>query len=129
MTEIKTHNKISRELCGVPLETAVGFSRVGFTATDDMIVDERGLIHGGFVFGLADHAAMIAVNDPNVVLASANIKFVKPVRIGDRLEAKAVVQNSGKKKQTVYVIVKRGETEVCTGEFICAVLNRHVLDI
>ncbi|MBN2569512.1 MAG: PaaI family thioesterase [Deltaproteobacteria bacterium] len=129
MTEIKTHKKISRELCGVPLETEVDFSRVELTATSDMIVDERGLIHGGFIFGLADHAAMIAVNDPTVVLASANIKFMKPVRVGDRLEAQAVVQNFGKRKQTVCVTVKRGEIEVCTGEFICAILDQHVLDI
>jgi acyl-coenzyme A thioesterase PaaI-like protein len=48
-----------------------------------MAVDDRGLVHGGFVFGLADHAAMLAVNDPNVVLGAASTRFLKPVRVGE----------------------------------------------
>lgn len=127
--EINTHKKISRELCGVPLETRVGYSRVELITTKDMIVDEKELVHGGFIFGLADHSAMIAVNDPNVVLASSNVKFFKPVRAGERVEAEAVVQNPGERKQTVSVTVKRGETGVFAGEFLCVVLDRHVLDL
>ena len=127
--EINTHKKISRELCGVPLETRVGYSCVGLAATQEMAVDNRDLVHGGFIFGLADHAAMIAVNDPNVVLASANVKFLKPVKAGEKVEAEAVVRNPGERKQVVSVAVKRGETEVFTGEFLCVVLDRHVLDL
>jgi len=127
--EINTHKKINRELCGIPLETRVGYSRVGLTATQEMVVDNKDLVHGGFIFGLADHAAMIAVNDPNVVLASSNVKFLKPVRAGERVETEAVVQNPGERKQTVSVTVKRGKTEIFTGEFLCVVLDRHVLDL
>ena len=127
--EINTHEKISRELCGVPRETGAGFSRVELTATEEMVVDDRDLVHGGFIFGLADHAAMIAVNDPNVLLASSNVKFLKPVRAGERVEARAVVENPGERKQTVSVTVTRGETEVFRGQFLCAVLDRHVLDL
>jgi acyl-coenzyme A thioesterase PaaI-like protein len=49
-----------------------------------MVVDAHGLVHGGFVFGLADYAAMLAVNDPNVVLGAAEARFLKPVRRGDQ---------------------------------------------
>ncbi len=127
--DINTHRKINRGLCGVPLETGVGYSRVGFTATEEMVVDDRDLVHGGFIFGLADHAAMIAVNDPTVVLASSSVKFLKPVRAGEGVEAEAIVQNPGERKQTVFVTVTRGKTAVFTGDFLCVVLDRHVLDL
>lgn len=126
--DIRTHKTISRGLCGVPREVRSGYSRVGLSTTGEMTVDDRGLVHGGFIFGLADHAAMIAVNDPYVVLASSSVRFLKPVRAGETVEAEAVVENPGEKKQSVSVTVRQGETTVFTGEFLCAVLNRHVLD-
>jgi len=44
-----------------------------------MAADARGLVHGGFTFGLADYAAMLAVNEPTVVLASAQTKLITPL--------------------------------------------------
>ena len=70
-------------------ETAAGTARVGLTTLPEMAVDAAGLVHGGFVFGLADHAAMLAVNDPYVVLGSAAVRFLRPVRVGERLIAEA----------------------------------------
>ena len=127
--DIRTHQTISRTLCGVPREMTDGYSRVVLTTTGEMTVDDRGLVHGGFIFGLADHAAMIAVNDPHVVLASSSVKFLKPVSAGEEVEAEAVVRNPGEKRQTVSVTVRRGETTVMMGEFLSVVLDRHVLDI
>jgi len=48
-----------------------------------MVVDDHKLVHGGFIFGAADYAAMAAVNDPNVVLGSAEVSFLKPSKSGD----------------------------------------------
>ena len=87
--EIITHKAIDPDLCGTPVAVSDGYSRVEIATTARMAVDDKGLVHGGFVFGLADHAAMIAVNHPNVVLGSAEVKFVKPVRVGERIVAEA----------------------------------------
>jgi len=65
------------------------------------------LIHGGFTFGLADYAAMLAVNEPTVVPANATAKFLAPVVVGDRLEAEATVEQTDGKKRTVKVTVRR----------------------
>ena len=70
--------------CGTLVELGEGSARVALDAIDSMVVDAQGLVHGGFVFGLADYAAMLAVNDPNVVLGAAETRFLKPVRRGDR---------------------------------------------
>lgn len=32
-----------------------------------MAADEYRLVHGGFIFGLADYAVMLAINEPTVV--------------------------------------------------------------
>ncbi|MBU3915901.1 PaaI family thioesterase [bacterium] len=126
--EITTHNKINNRLCGLPLETRKGYSRVGMKTDEIMAVDESGLVHGGFIFGLADHAAMIAVNHPNVVLGSSEVKFQKPVKVNDILIAEAKVTEIKNKKQSVGVAVKRGSDVVFEGSFTCFVLDKHVLE-
>ena len=126
--KIQTHKTIDHELCGTPLRVADGSSQVQLHTTERMTVDESGLVHGGFVFGLADHAAMIAVNDPNVVLGAADVKFLKPVRTGDVIMAEASVQSREGKKRTVSATVRKDDVSVFEGEFICFVLNKHVLD-
>lgn len=95
-----------------------------------MRADEHGLVHGGFVFGLADHAAMLAVDEPTVVLAAAEVRFTAPVEVGERLEAHAEVEWSEGRKRRVAVTVRRaaaaGEA-VLTGSFECYVPEQHVL--
>jgi len=124
---IQTHETIDLELCGTPLEVRENFSRVEFQATDRMSVDPSGLTHGGFVFGLADHAAMIAVNHPNVVLGAAAVKFLKPVQTGDTVVAEARVEPGEGRKKIVQVTVTLRDTIVFEGTFTCFVLDKHVL--
>ncbi len=125
--EISTHQKISESLCGTMEFLKQGHSRVSLTATDIMAVDESGLVHGGFVFGLADYAAMIAVNHPNVVLGGADVTFLKPVKVGESLTAEARIQEEKGKKKDVLVEVSRGDQKVFEGRFSCFVLEKHVL--
>jgi acyl-coenzyme A thioesterase PaaI-like protein len=124
----RTHLAIDRRLCGEPLDLGDGSASVAFTTLPEMAADDHGLVHGGFVFGLADHAAMLAVNDPNVVLGSAEARFLKPAVVGERLVARAVVEETDGRKQRVRVEVLRGEEPVMTGAFSCFVLDRHVLE-
>ena len=124
---ILTHRKISHALCGKPLEVQEGYSRVELKTTQDMAVDDFGLVHGGFIFGLADHAAMIAVNHPNVVLGAADVKFLKPVKVNETVVAEAKVTEQTGKKRMVPVSVTRGDETVFEGLFTCFVLDRHVL--
>ena len=125
--KICTHEKIDRRLCGEPVNIKSGYSKVQLLASADMTVDDFGLIHGGFVFGLADYAAMIAVNDPNVVLGAAEVKFLKPVKAGQSLVAEATVEDESGKKRLVTVVVKRGDDNILEGTFSCFVLDQHVL--
>ncbi len=128
MNEIITHQNINKQLCGSPLDVKEGFARVSLKTTNEMSVDNKGLVHGGFVFGLADYAAMIAVNDPNVVLGSAQTRFKKPVKAGHTVEATATIVEEDKNKRLVDVTVTCDELEVFAGQFTCFILDKHVLD-
>jgi uncharacterized protein (TIGR00369 family) len=125
---IITHQGIDAELCGTPVELAEGLCKIRFAATDRMAADDSGLVHGGFIFGAADYAAMLAVNHPNVVLGGADVKFTKPVRANETVIAEARVVSSEGKKNVVEVEVKRDDDTVFKGTFICFVLDKHVLD-
>lgn len=93
----------------------------------EMAADEAGLVHGGFVFGLADYAAMLAVNHPHVVLAGATVRLYKPVAVGERLVAEAEVGETSGRRAKVTVEVLRGGEVVMSGTFDCATLEHHVL--
>ena len=125
--KITTHLEIDARLCGEVESLTEGGCRVVMKALPSMRVDASGLIHGGFVFGMADYAAMVAVNHPNVVLGAAETKFLKPVKVGDALTADAQIQERQEKKIFVSVTVMRGAESVFQGLFTCFVLPRHVL--
>jgi len=126
--KIQTHLEIDQDLCGKPIELREGFSRVRLTTTREMAADDAGLVHGRFIFGLADYAAMIAVNDPNVVLGAADVTFLKPVKIHETIVAEAAVGEVSGKKNVVNVTANNGEEDVFSGTFICFVLDKHVLE-
>lgn len=126
--DIRTHLRIDRKLCGEPVELGDGSAVVELTTSAEMAADERGLVHGGFVFGLADYAAMLAVNHPNVVLAAAETQFRAPVVVGERVRAAARVTAREGKRASVLVEVTRGDTTVFSGTFHTASPSGHVLD-
>ena len=127
MNQPNTHLGIDPALCGTPVELEAGRAVVQLTATARMGTDSHGLVHGGFVFGLADHAAMLAVNHPYVVLGSAETRFVAPVRVGDEVIASATRVEEKGRKHVLQVEVRAGESVVMTGTLTAFVLDGHVL--
>lgn len=123
-----THLGIEASLVGAVTELGDGAATCELECTEIMAADDRGLIHGGFVFGLADYAAMCAVNDPLVVLGAAETRFVAPVAVGDRVVARARRASTSGKKHVVDVSCTVGDAEVMTGRFTCFVLDNHVLE-
>lgn len=127
--EIKTHHLAHQPLLGTPIEIIDGEKAVvKLLGIENMVVDDHGLVHGGFTFGLADYAAMLAVNDPNVVIVGANVSFVAPVQRGDVMIAEARIAEVRNKKRVVNVVINVRDKTVFRGELTCFVLEKHVLD-
>src|SRR5262245_49588614 len=103
----RTHDKIAPHLCGRPVELSAGRSRIVLETTREMAADDAGFVNASLTFGLADYAAMLAVNEPTVVLASAQVKFLGPVVVGDRVEANATVERTQGKRRWVTAVVRR----------------------
>lgn len=125
---LKTHLSINQSLCGHVLSIDDGTATVRIDTTATMIADDYNLVHGGFIFGAADYAAMAAVNDPNVVLGSAEVKFLKPSRSGYSVTLVArVAEVNGKRRRVDVEGVDASGAKVFTGTFTCFVLEKHVL--
>jgi Thioesterase superfamily len=127
--QLRTHLKIDQELSGTPVEVGEGYAVVELKTKENMRADEKNLVHGGFIFSLADYCAMLTVNEPNVVLASAKVDFKKPVVVGDTLRAEGRLLRAEGKKRWVEVKVYRNQDLVFLGEFLCVVPDKHVLDV
>jgi len=125
---MNTHKLINNKLCGTPVFIENNKSQVKLKLTSEMAADEKGLIHGGFIFGLADYAAMICVNDPLVVLSSSSCKFLKPLKTGDTAIAYAEISGEEKNKIFIKVDVYCEETLAFKGEFTAVIPKKHVLD-
>lgn len=123
-----THLGISPSLVGTAVELSERRAVAQLETRPEMCADEAGLVHGGFTFGLADYAAMLAVNDPHVVLGGAETKFLAPVRCGEMMVATAVVEEIKGKKCLVDCRVEVGERVVFEGRFTCFVLEKHILE-
>ena len=125
--ELNTHLNIDTSLCGKVTKLEANYAEVLLHTTQQMTADKQGLVHGGFIFGAADYAAMSVVNDPYVVLGASSSKFIAPVKVGDAVLCKATVVSEKGKKRVVDVQAFVEELLVFEGEFTTFVLQKHLL--
>ena len=124
--ELKTHLKFNPKF-GRLIEITDNGAKVVLETTEEMAVDEEGLVHGGFIFGAADFCAMASVNEPYVVLAKAtNCEFMAPVKTGDEVEFIGEILMKEKRKVEVKVTGILNDIKVFEGLFSCVVLDMHV---
>jgi acyl-coenzyme A thioesterase PaaI-like protein len=126
--KIETHKLINQKLCGTPVFCENDKACVKLELTDEMAADEKGLIHGGFIFGLADYAAMLCVNHPLVVLSQSSSKFLKPLKTRQTAVANPEIIKKENNKIFVNVNVYCEEILVFKGEFTTIIPKKHVLE-
>ena len=124
--ELNTHLKFNKKF-GQLVEIGEGTAKVILEATEEMAVDEEGLIHGGFTFGAADFCAMATVNHPYVVLVKSQCEFMAPVKVGDVVEFVSETIMKEKRKHEIKVTGTLNEIKVFEGFFSCVILEKHVL--
>ncbi len=124
---IGTHERVNVDLCGEIILLERGYVETRLTTTSEMIADDVGLVHGGFIFSAADYAAMLAVNEKNVVLVGSNCQFLSPVKFHDEVNFVAKVRHKEGRKRNVNVEGFVLDIKVFEGEFKTVVTDRHVL--
>ncbi len=91
----------------------VGYARASMKITTEML-NGFNIAHGGMTFSLADTAFAYACNSRNqlTVAASAKVKFVKMVRVGDKITATANERSINGKKGIYDVRVENQNGEL-----------------
>ncbi|KJD46988.1 MULTISPECIES: transcription factor FapR [Paenibacillus] len=91
-----------------------------FEIKEEHIFSRTGIARGHYVFAQANSLAVAVINDEIALTASADIRFVRPVHLGEKCIAKAYVRSNpeqkGKAKVEVFAYV--GEEMVFQGNFI-----------
>ena len=123
----RTHQRVNQDLNGEVIKMEAGYVEIRLTTTADMVADDVGLIHGGFIFSSADYAAMLAVNEPNVVLVGSDCQFLSPVKFHDEVNIIARLRHKEGRKRNVHVEGFVLDIKVFEGEFKTVVTERHVL--
>jgi acyl-coenzyme A thioesterase PaaI-like protein len=126
---VKTHERINQELSGEIIKLEDGYVELRLITTIDMLADNVGLIHGGFVFSAADYAAMLAVNERNVVLVASDCQFLSPVKLHDEVNVVARVRHKEGRKRNVHVVANVLDVKVFEGEFKTVITEKHVLKL
>ena len=124
-----THNSINQDLNGEIIKLEKGYVELRLITLPEMVADEYGLIHGGFIFGAADYAAMAAVNEKNVVLVGSDCQFLSPVKFHDEVNVVARVRHKEGRKRNVHVEGHVLDIKVFEGEFKTVITERHVLKL
>ena len=127
--ELNTHKKINQKLSGKLIAQEEKYAKVKLEATEEMAVDDLGLIHGGFTFAAADFCAMATINHPNVVLTNSKSKFLAPIKVGDIVIFESEIIFDDDKRQEVNVVGKIDDIKVYEGIFGTIVLKKHVLKL
>ena len=95
--QLRTLLKLDKSLSGDVVELSEGYANLRLNTDSRMVADDMGLVHGGFSFSLADFCAMAGVNEPNVGLAQASIRYLKPVKVGEEIFAEGrIIRVRGK---------------------------------
>lgn len=102
---------------GLPVAREPGYSRVELRTSVEMTAHGSDFVRGAVVFGLADHAAMLALDDPSAVVEAADVRFVKPVGVDQLIVAEANARMRIGKRRHVAVKVSQGEEKIFEGDF------------
>lgn len=125
--ELLTHTKLKSTLVGTLVELKRSTAKVILHTTTEMVVDEFGLIHSGFIFGAAEYTAVASINQENVVMIACRSKFFAPAKLGDAIVFEAKGRFEEARKREVKVIGKINDIKVFEGVFQAILLEKHIL--
>ncbi len=89
-----------------------------FEIREEHVFSRTKIARGHHIFSQANSLAVAVINDPIALTASADIKFVRSVKLGEKCIAKAYVRSISRGKAKVEVHIFVGEESVFRGTFV-----------
>ncbi len=122
-TKIKAIDK--GEIVGDLIDLELGKSGISIMLiTPDMVFERTQVARAYYVFSQANSLALAVVDAPAAVTGVANIKYKTPIRVGEKLIAKAEVVKQRGNKYFIWVKTKNEQQEVFRAKFIMVSLEQ-----
>ncbi|MDI3312212.1 MAG: transcription factor FapR [Thermoanaerobacterium sp.] len=124
----KNYNKVKAivgsEIVGELIDLELGKSGISvFEPTPEMAFLKTKIIRGHYIYSQAESLAISVIDAEAALIGVANIKYKYPVKVGDRLVAKADVTRKRGNKYFVLVMIRVKNKEVFRGKFILVSLE------
>lgn len=126
--ELKTSNAIKLNLNGTTTFLEKNHAKTRFYTNADMVADDDGLIHTGFIFSAANYAALVAINEEFCVTIGARIHFYGAIKLGDVVEFEAKAHFDESRKREVRVMGKTKDIKIFEGTFQLVTLEEHIFE-
>ena len=111
------------EVIGELLELHLGRWGLSLLRTGpEMAFSRTGIVRGHYLFAQANSLAVALVDADVVVTGSARVRFLRPVRVGEEVLARAELIRSRANKHLVDVTSRCGSEAVFRGLFVVAAL-------
>lgn len=95
-------NEVIGEMVDIELdERAISI----FDVKSDHVFKRNDIARGHHLFAQANSLAVAVINDELALTVSSNLSFIKPVKLGDRVIAKAIVIHKNQDKNRTFVDV------------------------
>jgi acyl-coenzyme A thioesterase PaaI-like protein len=120
----RTHDQVQslplHEVIGEVIDLQLDRSGISmFEIREEHVFSRTGIARGHFIFAQANSLAVAVINNEVALTASADIRFIRSVRLGEKCISKAYVKNNAgsKGKAKVEVLTYVGDELVFQGHF------------
>jgi len=93
------------------------------TITPDMVFEKTQIARGHYVFSQANSLALAVIDAPTALTGVANVKYKMPIRVGEKLIAKAELIRKRGNKSFIWVKTRNEKQEVFRAKFIMVSLE------
>jgi len=108
----------SKEIVGELIDIVLGERGISMLeTTDDMVFERSQVVRGQFIFAQAESLAIALIEADVVLTGLANVKFRRPVTVGEKLVAKGQVIRRRRNHYVVLVETRSGLDPVFRGKF------------
>ncbi|KUO79113.1 MAG: fatty acid biosynthesis transcriptional regulator [Desulfosporosinus sp. BRH_c37] len=114
-----------QEVIGELLELVVGERACSKLKIDEsMVLAKARVARGHYLFAQANSLAIALVDAPMALTGSVELKFIRPVQLGEVVVAVGTVLNRKRNKYTVQISVQVGTEEVLLGNWVIFAIER-----
>ncbi|MCC5911992.1 MAG: transcription factor FapR [Clostridiaceae bacterium] len=123
----KVRSIVGTEIVGELIDLNLGESGISVLETSqDMAFSKTSLVRGHHIFSQAESLAMAVIDAEVALTGVSNIKYLNPVKAGDKLVAKAEVARVRGNNHFVHVRIKVDQVQVFRGKFILVVIEDKI---